>query len=260
MVNLVKIGDRTYAVDIGFGGSGPTRPIPLCDPSRSDAELRRFKDFVTRPLYSGSDILVKLHQRALNDEPAARRSADPAQAQWVYETAKESEPDANGQPGWNAQYAFTETEFLPADFAMMNWYTSTSPQMWFTYRIVCARYLLQGDDDDLSLPPPSEQQELSMKIKARVDREIVGQISLDGGVVKRRIGDKSEIVEVCKTEEERVKALEKWFGIRLTAGERRAIKGLVTELRGGTTTGSDTTAGARTTSKRPRTDEGQVGR
>lgn len=249
MINLVKIADRTYAVDIGFGGSGPTRPIPLCDPSRSDAELRLFKASAIGPLHTGSDILVKLHQRALSEEPTARRSADPAQAQWVYETAKKSEPDANGQLVWMPQYAFTETEFLPADFAMMNWYTSTSPQMWFTYRIVCARYLLDGDFDDLSCTPLNEEQELSMKMQARVDRKIVGQISLDGGVVKRRIGDKSEVVEVCKTEAERVKALERWFGIRLTAEERRGIKGLGTELRGSTTTGSDTTR------KRSRTEE-----
>jgi hypothetical protein len=34
----------------------------------------------------------------------------------------------------------------------------------------------------------------------------------------------------CKTEEERVQALEKWFDIHLTYEERKGIMGMVTEL------------------------------
>ena len=30
-VNLVPLGDEMYMVDVGFGGEGPTRPMPLVD-------------------------------------------------------------------------------------------------------------------------------------------------------------------------------------------------------------------------------------
>ena len=116
---------------------------------------------------------------------------------------------------------------------------------------MCTRYLLYAEDGDISSPYDSET-ESSVGLPAIVDREIVGQISLVGGVVKRRIGENTEVMEVCETEAERVKALEKWFGIRLTAAERRGIKGLSTELHGSTTTDGDTSR------KRPRTEEGQV--
>ena len=264
MVNLVKIADITYAVDIGFGGGGPTRPLPLCDPTKSRAERDLFETQV-RSLYEGSDTNVSLMHRSLFDEPSARRGDDfPAQALWVYEVNKNESRDANDKPIWKAQYAFTETEFLPADFEMMSYYTSTSPRMWFTYRIVCARYLLEGDNGRLD-SPPDEQRVSSVRFPALVDRQITGQISLDGEVVKRRTGNAIEVVEVCKTEAERVKVLEKWFGIRLTAEEQAGITGLVTELHGGATIGSGSTPGAgsttgsATTKKRPRTEEGQVG-
>jgi len=250
MVNLIKIANVTYAVDIGFGGGGPTRPLPLCQPMNSKAE-RRLYETVVRPLHSGSDTTISLIQRPLYDEPTARRGTDPAQNLWVYEVNKNQKHNEDGKLIWEAQYAFTETEFLPADFAMMNYYTSTSPQMWFTYRIVCTRYLLYADDGDISSPYDSKT-ESSVGLPAMVDRKIVGQVSLVGGVVKRRIGETIEVMEVCKTEAERVKALEKWFGIRLTAEERRGIKGLSTELHGSTTTEGDTSR------KRPRTEEGQV--
>jgi hypothetical protein len=36
---------------------------------------------------------------------------------------------------------------------------------------------------------------------------------------------------VCKTEDERMEALEKWFGIRLTEEEKQGIRGWSTELK-----------------------------
>lgn len=50
--------------------------------------------------------------------------------------------------------------------------------------------------------------------------------------VKRRIGGTKEVVETLRSETDRVRALEKWFGIVLAEEERRGIVGLVTELKG----------------------------
>ena len=46
------------------------------------------------------------------------------------------------------------------------------------------------------------------------------------------LGGKTTVVEDCMTEEQRVHALEKWFGIKLTEEEKAGIRGWVTELRG----------------------------
>ena len=44
------------------------------------------------------------------------------------------------------------------------------------------------------------------------------------GVVKENLGGKTIVIKVCEGEEERVRALEDFFGIRLTAEEREGIK------------------------------------
>ena len=49
--------------------------------------------------------------------------------------------------------------------------------------------------------------------------------------MKRWVKGKTEHLRTCKTEEERVRALEDVFGLRLTDEERRGIEGMVTELK-----------------------------
>lgn len=52
-----------------------------------------------------------------------------------------------------------------------------------------------------------------------------------GKEVKRRIQGKSEIVEVMNSEEDRVKALGKYFDMHLRVGEIEGIRGLASELK-----------------------------
>jgi hypothetical protein len=65
------------------------------------------------------------------------------------------------------------------------------------------------------------------------EAEIYGKRMLIDGIVKENLGGKIKVVEDCKTEEERLEALKKWFRIRLTNEERTGIQGWGTELRGG---------------------------
>lgn len=132
----------------------------------------------------------------------------------------------SGDGAWEPQYCFSTLEFMPQDYEVMNLYTSTSPRLFFTQKLVCTRFLLEGEDGNC-LPgvAPADEDEARL-----VDAKIVGQIILNENVVKRRIGDRSEVVEECQTEQDRAKALEKWFGIRLTVGEKRGIRGMVSEL------------------------------
>jgi hypothetical protein len=234
MVNLVTLNHVKYHVDIGFGGGGPPFPLPLFDPNpatntklTAGAQLEypylhndRASSLGPVSPSESSRTTIRLVHRTIADEPSATRTSDPAQALWVYEMR------VAGSKEWTPRYAFAETEFLPNDFEVMNHYTSTSNDIWFTKKIVCVRYLLQGEDGEIVPSVESQQQ-----AEVVVDKEIMGQIMLDGNIVKRRIGEESKVVEMLRTEEDRIRALEKWFGIVLSGEEKEGIKSTVTELK-----------------------------
>lgn len=52
------------------------------------------------------------------------------------------------------------------------------------------------------------------------------------GLVKRNMGGKTELIQECKTEKERIQALDQYFGIRLTQEQIDGIRGTRTELVG----------------------------
>lgn len=129
--------------------------------------------------------------------------SDPNQRVWVYSgQTTESAP-------WKDLYAFVEIEFFPTDFEVMNLRTMTAPDSFFVQSVICMTVILDAE-----------------KTKT------VGLLILHRDYVKRRIGDTTEIIETLETEEQRVKALERYFGIVLSLQEQRAIRGLATELRG----------------------------
>ncbi len=108
---------------------------------------------------------------------------------------------------WNDGYSLTETEFLPQDFQMMSFFTSNSKTSWFTYRVVCVKLLMENG-------------------------ELVGETKLYENEVRRRIRGESELVATLATEEERVQALEKHLGVKLSEPEVLGIHGMITELLG----------------------------
>lgn len=128
---------------------------------------------------------------------------DPSQRVWVYEHREsESEP-------WVEGYSFTETECFPPDFEVLNLATMTLPQSFMVQRVLAQRFVLAESEDKLE-----------------------GTLVLLDNTVKRRIRASEEVMETLHNEEQRVKALEKWFRIHLSRQEREAIRGLASELRG----------------------------
>ena len=191
MVNLVRMRDgdgvgdgngdeSVYMVDVGFGSDGPVRPLLL----RNDSMERGI---------GGSWMRLRAENIADN--------TDSGQKLWVYATKD------LGDEEWRKRYCFTELEFLPQDYEMMNFYTSTNPRSWFTQVVVVLKMIME-------------------------EGEIVGTISMLGGEVKRRVQGRSEVVAQATSERNRVMALEEWFGVKLQEGEIEGIKGLVTQLRG----------------------------
>jgi len=181
-VNIVTLADgQRYLVDVGFGGAAAsTAPMPLVDG------------------YTAAQIepqTLRLRFTNIPDNTSVEAKM------WVLEVQ-----NAPGED-WGPVYCFNEmVEFLPADFRLINYFTSTSPTSWFTYTIVVTRVLM-GEDG-----------------------EVEGSYVLNRNEVKKRVNGKSEVLRVCKDEGDRVDALREYFGIKLSEAEVQGIRGLVTEL------------------------------
>jgi N-hydroxyarylamine O-acetyltransferase len=98
---LVTLDRRQWLVDLGFGGNGLIEPIPL-EPGTVFPQF--FDAFRIQQLSPFSFLL-------------------------------QSRPHDT----WQSLYAFTLEEYYPLDYAMMNYYNSTSPTSAFTQRRMAAR-------------------------------------------------------------------------------------------------------------------------
>ncbi|EXJ89453.1 hypothetical protein A1O3_02520 [Capronia epimyces CBS 606.96] len=192
MINLVSIDGRKYLVDVGFGRQGTCSPSPL-EPGH----------IMTN---------VPTSQTTLEYRPIASFS-DPSQKVWVLQIR--DSPDH----AWKSAYCLTEVEFLPQDFQVMNYYTSTSRISHFTYRLMLLKLVLSDDDDDDD--------------NSNNDDAPVGYLILDGNELRRRSLGRKEIVDVYHSEESRIRGMAEWFDIRLQPEEIAGIRGMVTELRAG---------------------------
>ncbi|KIV94803.1 hypothetical protein PV10_02535 [Exophiala mesophila] len=184
-VILVIIDGQKYLVDVGLGGGCPVHPIPL-DKSTSQS-------YDTTP---GSSVRVVRRN-------IASHTTD--QQVWVLELSNTTTNT------WSAAYCFTEVEWLPQDFEIINFNTSQSPRSWFTYRVILVRLVIDEETRTKAL----------------------GSIMLMDHKFERRLGDgKKELLLEAKTEEERVQGLRQWFGIILRPEEERGIRALASEIRG----------------------------
>lgn len=93
-------------------------------------------------------------------------------------------------------------EFLPQDYEMMSWFTSTNKRSFFTYSVLCTK-MLQDEEKE----------------------QIVGDISLYMNVIRRTVRGERTVVRECKTEKERADALAELFDVHLTEEEEKSIQG-----------------------------------
>lgn len=191
MVNIVTLGGdggrKKYMLDVGFGGPGPVQPM-LLDADAEDAAAAAH-------VWQIAPAEARLVRENIPE------NTDRGQKLWQYQHR------IDAQSEWQAIYCFTELEFLPEDYEVMNFWASQSRKSWFTHCVVAVKMVREGE-------------------------EVVGTLILQDGEVKRRVSGKTEHLRTCKTEEERVRALEDIFELRLTDEERRGIGGMVTELKG----------------------------
>ena len=182
MVNIVTISKQRYLVDVGIGAYGPMVPLPLVSG-------------VTTVSITPRSI------RLVNACIPEHTSSHASNAMWQLEV-RNQDTDA-----WSITYAFSEIEFLPEDYEMMNWYTSTNRRSFWTHQVLAMKMVLSDDQ-----------------------QEVVGDITLFQRGLRRRIHGKVEIEVECGTEKERVEALQKYLGIKLSPAEQRAIKGMASEI------------------------------
>ena len=182
MVNIVTLADgKKYMLDVGFGSNGPIQPLPL-DPQ----------------IYPLKGIKPAEMRLELQNIP---ENSDPEQKLWVYQHRYDPHSE------WAPMYCFTELEFLPQDYEIMNFWTSKSRKSWFTTTIVAVIMMME-------------------------DEEILGMMILLGKDLKRRLKGKMDHMETCEKEMDRVTVLKQWFGVELREDEKAGIRGLITELKG----------------------------
>ena len=182
MVNIVSLSSRRYLVDVGMNARGPIVPLHLISGI---------------PTFS----IAPRKARLLHSSIPEHTTSHIPNLMWCLEVR-----NAEGSP-WIPTYAFGDIEFLPVDFEMMNWYTTTCPRSWFTHKIIVGRMVMDSQ----------------MK-------EIVGDITLFERTLRKRInGDVTFEVE-CKSEKQRLELLQQHFGIKLTDIKRKGIEGMASQI------------------------------
>ncbi|GJP96903.1 cysteine proteinase [Aspergillus niger] len=184
MLNLVRLDDEWYVVDVGMGSKGPNLPYPLRDGFQTTSIAPRLIRVQLRPI---PETYARL----------STNSTGPPRM-WCFDVCYNPADDAKKE--WLPVYCFTETEFLPQDYEVMSWFTSTNPRSWFT-RYVTSTKMLMDEDKEV----------------------IVGNITLFQGTVRETIGANSKVIKECKTEDERLQALAEIFDLHLTDEEKKAI-------------------------------------
>ncbi|KAF9885329.1 DUF1279 super [Aspergillus nanangensis] len=117
-VNIVTLSNKAqYLVDVGYGGDGPTIPVPL------DAACMPMPNLGTQEL------------RLLHGSAPGLSDGCGQDNLWTYQL--QNGPD---QP-WRSGYSFYEIEFFPRDFEVINFYTSQSPAGVLTNRVLVIRFL-----------------------------------------------------------------------------------------------------------------------
>lgn len=185
MLNLVRLDDEWYGVDVGMGSMGPSLPFPLRDGFETTSIPPR---------------LIRLQLRPIAESYATKSANSPgAPKMWCFDICNNPANESNKE--WVPVYCFTEMEFLPQDYEVMSWFTSTNPKSFFTRYVTCTKMIMDEGEE-----------------------AIIGSITLFKNTVRKTVGSSRKIIKECKTEEERVQTLADIFGVHLTEEEQNGIQ------------------------------------
>ena len=189
MLNLVRLDGAWWVVDVGMGAMGPNVVYKLEDGMEMESIAPR---------------RIRLQRRAIAESYATTSEVDEEQKLWCYDVCPKPHLDPRT---WIPAYAFTLTEFLPQDYEMMSYFTSSHPACFFTYSLVCMKMLLgRGEDGEEG------------------EEKIVGDVTLYNDGVRKNVGAEREVLRELRTEGERVEALRETLGVELTGEEREGLR------------------------------------
>ncbi|CAD0084566.1 unnamed protein product [Aureobasidium vineae] len=179
MLNLVRFGEEWYVVDVGMGAMGPNMPYPLVD------------GFSTTSIAPRE---IRLQHRAISESCGG----DAAPKLWCYDVCYD--PSHGDDNKWIPTYCFTTAEFLPQDYEVMSWFTSTHGNSFFTRYVTTTKMINDKETE-----------------------KIVGSVTLFVDTIREQRGSERKVIKECKTEEERIGALKEIYGIELNEEERNGI-------------------------------------
>ncbi|CAG7965402.1 unnamed protein product [Penicillium olsonii] len=179
IVNIVRLpSGQEFHLDAAFGGDGPTSPLPLI----SGQVTRNLGAQEVRLIYDNMPKQTRREQKV-----------------WMYQYR-------NGvEKPWNSFYSFAELEFFQEDFEVMNRFTSWDAVQKRSFIVV--KFIRNGEIDGLPL--------LEGEGETSEDLSIVGKIMMVNDEIKLNMGGRTRVIDSYDTEEGRLVALKKWFGITL---------------------------------------------
>jgi arylamine N-acetyltransferase len=179
IVNLVTLADGSrWMVDVGFGGDGATKPIPLVEGTITrnlgSQDIRLMRDFV----------------------PGQTDRSSPEKKLWIYQYRNGSEME------WNSYYAFPDLEFLSPDYTVMNWWTSTSPESFQTFTVLITLFLRRPNSE---VPGHEEIYGKRMLVNGTVKENLGGRTKIvrECTSEEERVEALREFFGIVLTQEER---------------------------------------------------------
>ncbi|KAI5859864.1 arylamine N-acetyltransferase 3 [Durotheca rogersii] len=212
-VNIATIGDQRYMLDVGFGGNGPTGPIPLVAAKEGGMGM---------PHVRGSPARIRLVRGPIPQQ------VDQGCEVWIYQHCVDpKEGGKNAEATWTPLYCFVDFEFLPEDIRGMNLSPWRSPTSFFTYRVMLTRFTTNLETDDASQGGGPGQ----ASDRAVSEGEIDGALILFHDTLKWRRGGQTRVEIRLESEAQRIDSMRRYFGIVLAEGDREAIHGTASELK-----------------------------
>jgi len=119
-----------------------------------------------------------------------------------------------------------ELEFFPADIEGMNLHPASSRHTFFTHKVVAVRFTTDREiHEEGAGPGVADEQAL--------EGEINGCLTINQDYISWRRDGKKEMKICFQTEQQRIDALEKYFGITFSDEDRAGIVGTAAEIGAG---------------------------
>lgn len=212
--------EETWLVDVGYGVTGLIRPVLLSDSTENvvmgstSTELHRLRK-MSSPEGKGTRSCFPSHKPALAH--LFRTSIlDPSTQWWRFEKLHifpgedwRSKPSS----AWECNYIFSESPFHAADYQHANHLLNTVPQgSPFWGFVIAIRYFTLPDvgEEEFSVDDGSSKVEENHPDYSDIQ---YGRYTLNGNVVKKTIGARSETRPLLLTERERIAVLKDVFGV-----------------------------------------------